>query len=264
MSVSLPVVRDGERSCGADFSAVLDEHGIALLDASTITTLQINVGKLCNQACHHCHVDAGPGRKEQMTGAVADRVMHLMEASPAIEVVDITGGAPELNGSFRSIVDRARASGKRVIDRCNLTVLVEPGQDDLAVFLADRRVEIIASLPCYSAANVEKQRGKGVFDKSIEALRLLNRLGYGEPDSGLRLDLVYNPVGAFLPPPQAALQSHYKERLQGDFGVLFDRLLAITNLPINRFARWLEREGKWSEYMSLLINHFNQIGRAHV
>ncbi|MEM9487706.1 MAG: arsenosugar biosynthesis radical SAM (seleno)protein ArsS [Myxococcota bacterium] len=257
MTVQLPQVAEHGLSFGVDFTDALGQHGRGRLTGTAITTLQINVGKLCNQACHHCHVDAGPKRTEQMSAEIADRVMALMDASPAIAVVDITGGAPELNGNFRTMASRARAAGKRVIDRCNLTVLFEPGQEDLAQFLADQGIEITASLPCYSASNVDKQRGKGAFGKSIEALQQLNRLGYGQPGSGLQLDLVYNPVGPSLPPPQQSLEADYKQRLKEDFGIVFNSLYTITNMPISRFAHSLERDGKWSEYMSLLVNHFN-------
>ncbi len=257
MSLSLPVVRDKNRRYSADFAALLQEHDIGALRGAAITTLQINVGKLCNQACHHCHVEAGPKRTEIMSRETARRIMALMDASPAIEIVDITGGAPELNPSFRFMVERARGAGKRVIDRCNLTVLLEPEQADTAAFLSRLGVDISASLPCYGPSNVDKQRGSGAFAKSIEALRLLNRLGYGRPGSGLRLDLVYNPVGPFLPPSQAALEGEYKTRLEEDFGVVFNNLFTITNMPISRFAHSLQRDGKWSEYMSLLVDNFN-------
>ena len=172
-------------------------------------------------------------------------------------MVDLTGGAPELNPHFRRLVKAVRAAGRKVIDRCNLTILFEPGMEDLAEFLATEGVDVVASLPCYSADNVEKQRGSGVFDKSIEALGMLNSLGYGRPGSRLGLDLVYNPVGAFLPPAQNALQAKYKEELGRLFGIEFHRLLTITNMPIKRFAHSLEREGRHDEYMSLLVNHFN-------
>src|SRR5262249_11875244 len=171
-------------------------------------TLQINVGKLCNQACHHCHVDAGPARTEIMTHATAERVNELMRLSPSIRTVDITGGAPELNANFRFLVERARALDLAVIVRCNLTVMFQPGMESLGEFYRRNRVALICSLPCYTLANVEAQRGKGVFSKSIEALRALNRLGYGRE---LQLDLVYNPVGAFLPPAQADLEAQYRD-----------------------------------------------------
>ncbi len=239
------------------FDRALEEHGASALVRGRVRTLQINVGKLCNMACHHCHVEAGPKRTEIMTQGVADRLIELLAKSPEVEVVDFTGGAPELNPHFRWLVEQARQLGRRVIDRCNLTVLFEPGLSDLPEFLAAHEVEIVASLPCYSAENLEKQRGRGAFDKSIEALLLLNRLGYGRPDSPLRLSLVYNPVGASLPPAQAKLEATYKEELSQQFGIDFHDLLTITNMPIKRFAHALERENNLEGYMSLLVNHFN-------
>ncbi len=222
-------------------------------------TLQVNVGKLCNMACLHCHVDAGPKRTEIMGREVATRVIELLRANPEVEVLDLTGGAPELNPSFRYLVAEARALGRRVIDRCNLTVLFEPEAAALPAFMAEHQVAIVASLPCYGPANVEKQRGAGAFDKSIRALQLLNGLGYGHPGSPLQLDLVYNPVGASLPPPQAALEARYKEELRSLFGIAFHRLLTITNMPLARFARALGHgaEGGEDAYLALLIQNFN-------
>jgi radical SAM/Cys-rich protein len=239
------------------FQRKLTEHGLAPLLRTQATTLQVNVGKVCNQACLHCHVEAGPKRTEAMPADVAQRIIELMDSSEALQTVDITGGAPELNEHFRRMVDAAWRRGLTVIDRCNLTVMSEPGQEDLAQFLAARGVNIVASLPCYTQSNVDKQRGKGVFGRSIDALRRLNELGYGRPGMGLVLDLVYNPVGAFLPPAQQALERDYKERLLADFGVEFNRLLTITNMPIKRFAEQLHREGKTAEYMGLLVDNFN-------
>jgi radical SAM/Cys-rich protein len=248
---------NGERRPDADFAATLERHGLRPLARRPLTTLQVNVGKRCNQACHHCHVDAGPKRPEMMARETAERVLDLVAAQPRIELVDVTGGAPELNPNFRFLAQGARRLGRRVIDRCNLTVLLEPGQEDLADFLAAHEIEIVASLPCHGATNVDRQRGVGVFEKSIAALHRLNALGYGAPGSRLRLDLVYNPVGAFLPPPQAQLEADYRERLESDHGVSFDHLLTITNMPIRRFAADLERAGRSAEYMGLLVNHFN-------
>lgn len=247
-----------------DFESGLRERGFAPLHRYEVTTLQVNVGKLCNQACHHCHVEAGPKRTETMSAEVADRILNLLMASPTIEVVDITGGAPELNPNFSRLVLLSRALGRHVIDRCNLTVFFEPGQQDLPEFLAANRVEITASLPCYTAENVDKQRGKGVFDKSIRALKLLNHLGYGMPDSELSLNLVYNPLGASLPPAEETLESDYKTQLRQHFGVEFNRLFTMTNMPIKRFAEFLIRNGQMGEYMSLLVNHFNPTTVAHV
>jgi radical SAM/Cys-rich protein len=246
-----------EHPTAPDFAAALEAHGFAGLRRLPPTTLQVNVGKRCNQACHHCHVDAGPKRTEVMSEAVAARIVTLLERHPSIELVDVTGGAPELAPCFRGLVSHARRLGRRVIDRCNLTVLLEAGQEDLADFLAAHGVEIVASLPCYGPENVNAQRGPGVFEKSIEALRVLNGLGYGAPGSVLRLDLVYNPVGAHLPPPQAQLEADYRDQLSARFGVVFHHLLTITNMPINRFAEQLARAGDAGRYMALLVSHFN-------
>jgi radical SAM/Cys-rich protein len=237
-----------------DFDAVLREHALAPLRRGAPHTLQINVGKLCNQACHHCHVDAGPGRKEQMVRPVAERLMEVVAASPGVTTVDITGGAPELNVNFRYLVESARAMGRHVMVRCNLTVLFVPGMEWLPEFYRDAQAELVCSLPCYTAENVEQQRGVGVFDQSIAALRTLNRRGYGR--CGLRLNLVYNPVGAFLPPAQAELEARYRQELRA-LDVEFDHLFTITNMPIKRFARQLRGWGKEAEYMGLLVNHFN-------
>jgi radical SAM/Cys-rich protein len=250
----LPILN---RVPAADFQGTLRQHGVDELKRREVTTLQINVGKLCNQACHHCHVEAGPKRTEIMPTKVAERIMALLAATPSIHTVDITGGAPELNANFRSLVGESRRMGKQVIDRCNLTVLFEPGEETLAEFLAANQVEITASLPCYTETNVDQQRGKGAFEKSIRALRLLNAIGYGQNGTGLTLNLVYNPLGASLPPPQDALEADYKKQLRENFAIEFDRLFTITNMPIKRFAEFLFREGKQEAYMALLTNHFN-------
>lgn len=238
------------------FAAMLQRHG-ASIRRDTITTLQVNIGKRCNQACHHCHVEAGPQRAENMEGATIDRILELLKEEPNITLVDITGGAPELNPHFRYFVEQIRSMGKDVIDRCNLTVLFEKGQEDTAEFLAAQRVQIVASLPCYLEDNVNAQRGKGVFGKSIAALERLNALGYGKPDSGLVLNLVYNPVGTHLPPEQKKLEAAYKEHLNKNFGLTFNNLFTITNMPIKRFAHMLERDGLAEYYMQLLIDSFN-------
>ncbi len=222
-----------------------------------LQTLQINVGKLCNQACLHCHVEAGPKRTEIMTSATVDRLLELLDLPNRVRAVDITGGAPEMNPDFRRLVVECRQRGLTVIDRCNLTVLLIEGQEDTAEFLAAQGVEVVASLPCYSEANVDKQRGKGVFGQSIEALRRLNALGYGKPGSGLVLNLVYNPVGPFLPPAQESLQADYHQRLYDDFGIVFNELFTITNMPIARFRYDLERAGALQGYMETLVNAFN-------
>ncbi len=240
-----------------DFARTLADHGLAPLRRGPAAVLQVNVGLRCDLACHHCHVEAGPNRTETMDAATAERVLELLERNPGLETLDLTGGAPELNEQFRRLVRGARALGRAVIDRCNLTVLYQPGQEDTAEFLAENGVTVVASLPCYTRENVDRQRGRDVFDRSIEALRWLNRLGYGDTDSALGLDLVYNPQGASLPPPQAELEERFRKELHELFGVAFRRLITITNMPIKRFAHALAREGRNEEYMSLLVNHFN-------
>ena len=222
-----------------------------------ITTLQVNVGKLCNQSCSHCHVGANPNRNEIMSQTVAERVISIVERSPHVQVVDITGGAPELNPHFPWLVESIRKLGRRVIDRCNLTVLTEKGMEQTATFLAENGVDIVASLPCYTRDNVDQQRGKGVFEKSIAALKRLNQKGYGMPRSDLNLDLVYNPGGAFLPGPQKALEEDYKDELGRGYNIRFNRLLTIVNMPICRFADQLQRAGEQEAYMSLLYESFN-------
>ena len=238
-----------------DFDALTSDALGDPLRASGVDVLQLNLGARCNQTCVHCHVDAGPDRTEDMSREVADRCLEVLAATD-IPTVDITGGAPEMAAQFRHLVRGARALGRHVMDRCNLTILSEPGQEDLAAFLANQGVHVISSLPCYLESNVDRQRGTGVFDRSIAGLKQLNALGYGR-DAGLRLDLVYNPVGASLPPPQADLERDYREALAKDFGIRFDALLTITNMPIKRFAHALAREGRDQEYMDLLIANFN-------
>lgn len=240
-----------------NFASTLRQHGWEGLHRLSVETLQVNVGKVCNQACHHCHVEAGPKRTESMTRRTADRVLELLENAPEIETVDITGGAPELNPNFQTMVETSRRLGKQVIDRCNLTILLEPGFEGLGEFLRMQKVHVIASLPCYTAENVDKQRGRGVFERSIRALQLLNGLGYGKPASELRMDLVFNPGGPFLPPNQEALELDYKDRLAKDFGIHFHRLLTITNMPIGRFSEQLVRIGDEKRYGRLLMDHFN-------
>jgi len=215
-----------------------------------LETLQVNLGYVCNQTCVHCHVNAGPTRKEAMTRETADEVLEYLAACGAT-TIDLTGGAPELNANFRHLVRVARARGVNVIDRCNLTVLFEPGQEDLARFLADHEVAVVASLPCYTEELVDRQRGKGVYEKSLEALRLLNSLGYGREGGALTIDLVYNPQGPSLPPPQAKLETDYK-RVLGERGIAFNRLLTLANMPIQRFGSTLVSKGTFGGYMDLL------------
>ncbi len=216
-----------------------------------LDTLQVNLGYKCNQSCLHCHVNAGPNRTEMMDGATAALVLQVLRQR-RIGTLDLTGGAPELSPHFRSLVRDARALGVRVIDRCNLTILSEPGQQDLAAFLADEGVEVVASLPCYSVANVDRQRGDGVFERSIAGLKRLNALGYARADTGLVLNLVYNPQGPSLPPPQGPLEADYKRELSAHFGIHFDHLFALTNMPIQRFGSTLVSKGQFHGYMQLL------------
>ena len=221
------------------------------LRRKTLTTLQVNLGYRCNQQCLHCHVNASPKRKEVMGRETIDRVLDFLRGA-GVTTLDLTGGAPELNPHFRDLVRAARSLGVQVTDRCNLTVLNEPGQEDLAEFLAEHRVDVVASLPCYLQENVDGQRGQGVFEGSIRALRRLNGLGYGDAASGLVLDLVYNPVGAYLPPPQCTLDADYRRELGSRYGVVFSRLLTLTNMPIERFGSTLISRGEFDTYMGLL------------
>ena len=238
------------------FAQKLAEHSISLRRGRP-EILQVNVGKLCNLTCVHCHVNAGPKRKEIMTRETIDRVLEWLSKTE-IPVVDLTGGAPEMIPDFCYFIERVRTleSPRHVIDRCNLTILLDPGYEELPEFLAKHKVEIIASMPCYTPENVNAQRVEGVFDGSIAALQRLNSLGYGiEPE--LPLHLVYNPVGAFLPGQQTELESDYKRELKGHFGIVFNNLYTITNLPIGRFAAYLRHNDKFEEYMELLISAFN-------
>jgi len=227
------------------------------LTKKPIEILQVNLGKLCNLACVHCHVEAGPTKtRENMNRETAEAVVRFIDRAP-IKTLDLTGGAPELNPNFRYLVTEAKKRGIHVIDRCNLTVLFLPGQEDSDTFLAHHQVEIIASLPCYLKENVDKQRGKGVFDESIKALLKLNEFGYGKEGSNLILNLVYNPVGPHLPPAQDKLEEDYKERLKEDWGIVFNRLYTITNMPITRYAKYLRAFNQYETYTELLINSFN-------
>lgn len=218
-------------------------------------TLQVNLGYLCNLSCTHCHVNAGPKRTELMAREQIDLVLEVLQGRQ-LKTLDLTGGAPEMNPHFRYLVEQARELGVTVIDRCNLTILQEPGYEDLAEFLAAQGVEIVASLPCYSEQNVAEQRGKGIFESSIAALKKLNALGYGQGEA-LTLNLVYNPNGTFLPPPQAALEQEYKAHLQQDFGLQFDQLFTITNMPIKRYGAMLLAKGEYEAYMQLLKDNYS-------
>lgn len=245
------------------FESALAESGLAPLTATGITVFQINVGKLCNQTCRHCHVDAGPDRKEIMTRETAEQCVRALEKT-SIPTVDITGGAPELNPNFRWLVEESKALGRHVMDRCNLSVLLLPAHADLAEFLANRQVEIVASLPYYQEAETDAQRGRGVFAKSLEALRKLNSLGYGQADSGLRLNLVYNPAGAYLPPAQAAIEADFRRELGRRHGIVFNSLFTITNMPISRFLEFLLRTGNYDRYMEKLVSAYNSGAAANV
>ncbi|HEY5657615.1 MAG TPA: arsenosugar biosynthesis radical SAM (seleno)protein ArsS [Myxococcota bacterium] len=240
-----------------DFAQTLLETTSGELRRAPVSTLQVNVGRRCDLACHHCHVEAGPRRTEALDAPTAERILTLLERNPHVTTLDLTGGAPELNAHFRRLVRGAHALGRRVLDRCNLTVLFQPGQEDTPKFLAENGVKIVASLPCYTRGNVDAQRGKHVFERSIRALELLNGFGYGAPDSALELDLVYNPLGPSLPPDQTELEARYRVELREAFGIEFNRLATLTNMPIKRFAHALARDGQHEAYMCLLVNHFN-------
>jgi radical SAM/Cys-rich protein len=233
-----------------DTLPLLDKISFPAIRRGKLDMLQVNVGYRCNQSCFHCHVNAGPTRTEEMTGDVADIVLEFLERR-RVGTLDITGGAPELNAHFRNLVRGARALGAKVMDRCNLTILEQPGQDDLAEFLAAHTVEVVASMPCYLADNVERQRGKGVFDGSIRGLQKLNALGYGS-DPGLILNLVYNPQGPSLPPSQVALEADYKRVLGEQYGIVFNKLFVLANMPIQRFGSTLITNGEFEVYLSLL------------
>ncbi|SDZ91888.1 arsenosugar biosynthesis radical SAM (seleno)protein ArsS [Microbulbifer marinus] len=235
---------------------LLEISDFPALRREKIDTLQVNIGYRCNQTCVHCHVNAGPTRTEMMSEENLALVSEVLRARE-ISTLDVTGGAPELHAGFRALVRAARAQGVHVMDRCNLTILFEPGQEDLAEFLAQNRVEVVASLPCYSLDNVDKQRGKGVFDKSIAALQQLNALGYGKPGSGLVLNLVYNPQGPFLPPNQQMLEADYRRELSEHFGIVFNHLFALANMPIKRFGSTLVSKGQFADYMQLLRDSYS-------
>jgi radical SAM/Cys-rich protein len=253
--MNIPARRESRESV-TDFPKTLRRHGLAP-GRLPLEILQVNVGKLCDLACRHCHVEAGPKRTEIMQLATIERLIELLAKAPGVHTVDITGGAPELNPHFRTLVGEAVKLGKTVMDRCNLTVLFRKGQEDTAQFLARQGVKIIASLPCYTRENVEKQRGLHVFDPSIEALRMLNGLGYGQPGSNLELDLVYNPLGPSLPPAQDQLEKTYRRELGEHFGIVFNHLYTITNMPIKRFLHQLELSGQYETYMHTLLDAFN-------
>jgi radical SAM/Cys-rich protein len=242
---------------------LLEQIAFPPIRRGRLDTLQVNVGYRCNQSCVHCHVNAGPSRTEEMAADVIDVVLAFL-ARKGVTTLDITGGAPELNPHFRRLVHTARELGVRVIDRCNLTILEVPGQEDLADFLAAEQVEIVASMPCYLEDNVDRQRGKGVFDGSIRGLRRLNALGYGREETGLVLNLVYNPQGPSLPPPQEALEADYKRMLGEGHGVVFNRLYTLANMPIQRFGATLIAQGELGRYLDLLQHAHLDANLEHV
>lgn len=238
------------------FRDMLEKNNLKL-KRKEIETVQINVGKKCNQACSHCHVNGGPNREEIMDKKTMDRILELISKDENIKTIDITGGAPELNPDFRYLVSKLVSLDKVVLNRCNLTVLYEKGQEDTAEFLAEHKVQIMASLPCYLEENVDFQRGNNVFKKSISALKKLNALGYGKDNTSLILNLVFNPKGGTLPPPQTKLQEDYKKYLKENYDIKFNEILSITNMPINRFSETLKKEDKYRDYCGLLIDNFN-------
>lgn len=238
------------------FDATVAQHGLPVLASNGIEILQVNVGKMCNMTCRHCHVDAGPDRREIMTKETIDHCLRTIDEL-RLKTVDLTGGAPEMNPNFRYFVTEARKLDCHVIDRCNLTILLANGYTDLPEFLAENQVEVVASLPCYLEENCDSQRGSGAFQKSVEALKRLNDVGYGNPDSGLTLSLVYNPVGTSLPPNQASLEAKYKDVLWDEYQLRFNRLFTITNMPISRYLEDLLEQKKLDLYMETLVNAFN-------
>jgi radical SAM/Cys-rich protein len=255
---ALPMVSPSQAAWTTpSFERAVAIHHPVPLKAESISTLQVNVGKVCNQTCHHCHVDAGPKRTESMSKTTMDQILDVLDRTPQITTVDITGGAPEMNPHFEYLVEQSRARGRKVIDRCNLTVFYVKGKEHLPRFLADHRVDIVASLPCYEENTVDQQRGKGVFDRSIQALQRLNRLGYGQEETGLILHLVYNPLGPVLPPSQPELEQDFKEELGRGYGIRFNRLFTMTNMPISRFQKDLTEAGQTEHYYTLLLNNFN-------
>jgi len=245
-----------------DTRPLLLDSDFPLITRGQLDTLQVNLGYLCNLSCTHCHVNAGPRRKELMSREVVDLVLDYIRRKN-IRILDLTGGAPEMNPHFRYLVEQARAMKVEVIDRCNLMILLEPGYEDLGAFLADNGVTITASLPCYSEANVEKQRGKGIFEGSIEALQKLNQLGYGRQES-LQLNLVYNPIDLNLPPAQAGLEADYKRELDDKYGIVFNQLFTITNMPISRFGGMLLSKGLYNKYMDILKDNYAESNLATV
>lgn len=247
------------------FQQNLERAGLFPLCPTNLEVFQVNVGKMCNQVCKHCHVDAGPDRKEIMTRETMQQCLHALANNPSIGIVDLTGGAPELNPDFRWFVENIKALGRHIIVRCNLTIILANKRfHDLPDFFRLHNVEVVSSLPYYTKDRTDRQRGNGVFEDSIKALQMLNKVGYGIPGTGLTLNLVYNPAGAFLPPNQSVLEKEYKDALAKDFGILFNNLFTITNLPISRYLDYLLNSGNYEKYMEKLINAFNPVAAANV
>ena len=244
------------------FSEKIRQLG-APLTRRGVDALQVNLGRYCNLACIHCHVESGPTRTEMMSRETVDAVLAFFARS-SIPALDLTGGAPELHPDFDYLVESARAIGRHVMDRCNLTVIFEPGKNYLPEFFKRHQVELICSLPCYSEENVDRQRGKGTFELSIRALQRLNELGYGQPDSDLLLNLVYNPVGPHLPPPQEQLEQEYRQKLSAEFGIVFNHLFCLTNMPITRYAKHLRLRNEYDRYKDLLEKNFNAATLDHL
>lgn len=263
LSVASEQLRILNQAPAVSFAAAVESHGFHELRSASVEILQVNVGKLCNMTCRHCHVDAGPDRREIMTRETIDECLSAIRGTD-IHTLDLTGGAPEMNPDFRYIVTEARRLGVHVIDRCNLTILLAKGYEEMAGFLAEQQVEIVASLPCYLEQNTDNQRGDGAYRQSIEALQLLNQLGYGQPDSDLKLTLVFNPVGPSLPPEQTQLEQAYRDYLRQEFQIEFNRLFTITNMPISRYLEDLLETGQYESYMQKLIDAFNPAALAGV
>ena len=247
------------------FQQKLEENGLYPLTPSGVEIFQVNIGKMCNQVCKHCHVDAGPDRSEIMTRETMQQCLDALRGHPQLAVVDITGGAPEMNPNFRWFVEEIKKLDRQVIVRCNLTILLANKKyGDLPDFYKEHRVEVVSSLPFYTQDRTDRQRGDGVFEHSIKALQLLNIVGYGKEESGLTLNLVYNPAGAFMPPPQQALEKEYKQILHEKYGIVFNHLFAITNLPISRYLDYLIQSGNYEKYMEKLVNAYNPVAAANV
>ena len=247
------------------FQEKMNNCGLFPLRPAQLEIFQVNIGKMCNQVCRHCHVDAGPDRKEIMTREVMLQCLQTLTENPSIGVVDITGGAPELNPDFRWFVENIKALGRHIIVRCNLTIILANKRfNDLPIFFKNNNIEVVSSLPSFSKDRTDRQRGDGVFEQSVKALKMLNAVGYGQPGSGLILNLVYNPAGAFLPPQQAVLEKEYKTALQKDFGICFNNLFTITNMPVSRYLDYLLNSGNYEKYMEKLIEAFNPGAAANV